>query len=64
MLTAAIVAALRCEVICPRADDGTVQMCPRADAAHPGLWHLLPMNASFPLAIPDHLSRKQTRSAA
>ena len=36
---------------------------PRADPAHPGLWHLLPMNASFSLAIPDHLSRKQNRSA-
>ena len=42
---------LPCRVVCPRAyppgSCGTAQMGPRADAARPGLRHLLPMNATI-----------------
>src|SRR5580704_18153440 len=67
MLTARIVITMPGHVVCLRAYTPRlrrpVQMCPRADAARPGLRHLLLMNASLPLVIPGHLLRKQTRNA-
>ena len=51
-------------VICPRQTTAPCRCARGPMRRTPGLWHLLPMNASFPLAIPDHLSPKQTRSAS